>query len=96
MYLHLSKKKSFFLPKEIFSHILSYNDNSLERHKEKQKYINDFFSELRYKKTLTYEEFHNIFNDAINSNENEVYDFIIEEMVDWVNSKDISLYLLHQ
>jgi len=26
MYFHLSKKKSFFLPKEVFSNILSYND----------------------------------------------------------------------
>ena len=84
-----------YLPKEVFSIILSYNDSSLKRHKEKQQYINDFFSELRYNKTLTYEDFHNIFNTDIDDCENEIYDFIIEEMIDWEKSRDISLYLLH-
>ena len=85
-----------YLPKEVFSNILSYNDNSLNRHKEKQKEINDFFDELRYNKSLTPEDFHNIFNDDVDDCENEVYDFIIEEMVDWSKCRYISLYLLHE
>jgi hypothetical protein len=95
MVISNQNKTSVYFPKEIFSHILSYNDNSLNRHKEKQKYINEFFDELRYNKSLTYEDFHNIFNSEVLDCENEVYDFIIEEMVDWVNCRDISLFLLH-
>ena len=85
----------YYFPPELFSHILSYNDNSLNRHKEKQKYINEFFDELRYNKSLTYEDFHNIFNDDIEDCENEVYEFIVENMDDWRCCRDISLYLLH-
>ena len=84
-----------YFPQELFSHILSYNDNSLNRHKKHQKEINDFFNELRYNKSLTYEDFHNIFNDDVDDLDNEVYDFIMEEMVDWRCCRDISLYLLH-
>ena len=95
MVISNQNKTSVYFPPELFSHILSYNDNSLKRHKEKQKYINEFFDELRYNKTLTYEDFHNIFNEEVLDTENEVYDFIMEEMVDWVNTREIGLFLLH-
>jgi len=49
--------KHFYLPKEIFSNILSYNDYSKVRHKEKQKDINNFFSNLQYFKNMDYETF---------------------------------------
>ena len=84
-----------YLPTEVFGHILSYNDNSLTRHKKYQTEINDFFTELRYNKSLTYDDFYNIFGADIIDCNNEVYDFIIEEMVDWVKCRNISLYLLH-
>ena len=88
MVISNQNKTIVYFPKEVFSHILSYNDNSLNRHKEKQKNINEFFDDLRYNKSITYEDFNNIFND-------EVYDFIMDEMVNWRCCSDISLYLLH-
>ena len=86
-----------YLPKEVFSNILSYNDSSLKRHKEKQKYINEFFSELRYNKENIDYILEDIYDTILDTNEiqEELYDFIIEEMIDWNKSRDISLYLLH-
>ena len=85
-----------YLPKEIFSHILSYNDSSLKRHKEKQKYINDFFSELRENKENIDYIVQEIYDTILDTEEiqQELYDFILMEMIDETKSRDISIYLL--
>ena len=97
MVISNQNKTSVYLPKEIFSHILSYNDNSLKRHKEKQSYINDFFDLLRENREMSIEQYETIFNceiDDFSLNE-ELYEWIIEEMISYEKSQDISLYLLH-
>lgn len=76
-----------YFPHEIFSNILSYNDNSLNRHKKYQNEINDFFNELQYNKSLTEEDVY-IFND-------DTHNAIMEKMVDYKLCLDISLFLLH-
>ena len=86
-----------YFPQEIFKNILSYNDNSLKRHKEKQQYINDFFETLQINRKMSCEDYENTFGSFIDdfSLSEELYEWILEEMVSYEKSQDITLYLTH-
>jgi|DEB0MinimDraft_10_1074344.scaffolds.fasta_scaffold160008_1 hypothetical protein len=86
-----------YFPNEVFKNILSYNDGSLKRHKEKQLYINDFFDLLQENKALDIEKFNSKYEADIDEHDlqDELFDFIITEMVDFDKCRDISLWMLY-
>ena len=86
-----------YLPTEIFKNILSYNDGSLKRHKEKQIYINEFFDLLQENKQLDIDKFNMKFGEEIEEQDlqEELFDFIITEMKDYEKCRDITLWMLY-
>jgi len=86
-----------YFPPNVFENILSYcNKTSKEIHKEKQEDINEFFKDLTKYKKYTLESFEKEFGVEIDDDDlsNELFDWIIEEMVDCEKSQDISIWLM--